>query len=129
MSKVFDYEIKFNSEKLEQNIMNDFGIGGIVQKRWDDIAKNGMRKYVPHDQGILEDSSSRPDAPELGSGVISYKTPYARRLYYNPQYNFLQDSGERTSSGTRGGNWAERAARDNIASWEAALQDFIDGKG
>lgn len=42
--------------------------------------------YVPFDRGILRDSGEINTV--AGSGEVVYRTPYAARLYYNPQYNF-----------------------------------------
>lgn len=42
--------------------------------------------YVPFDTGQLNQSGTRSTV--IGSGEVVYSTPYARRLYYNPQYNF-----------------------------------------
>lgn len=39
----------------------------------------------------------------IGSGEIKYRTPYARRLYYHPEYNFGTDKNPEA-----GGYWFER---------------------
>lgn len=44
---------------------------------------------VPKDTGALEQSASV--FAEAAAGGISWDTPYARRLFFNPQYNFSQD--------------------------------------
>ena len=49
---------------------------------------NNMQ-VVPKETGALEESAAT--GAEGNRGFISYNTPYARRLYYNPQYNFRQD--------------------------------------
>lgn len=49
---------------------------------------NNMQ-VVPKEVGTLEESAVT--GAENGIGFFSYNTPYARRLYYNPQYNFRQD--------------------------------------
>jgi hypothetical protein len=49
---------------------------------------NNMQ-VVPKETGNLEESAAT--GAEGNRGFISYNTPYARRLYYNPQYNFRQD--------------------------------------
>ena len=49
---------------------------------------NNMQ-VVPKETGNLEESAKT--GVEGNKGYISYNTPYARRLYYNPQYNFRQD--------------------------------------
>lgn len=47
---------------------------------------------VPKDTGELE-RSGFVDLSRLDNGVTSiiFDTPYARRLYYHPEYNFRQD--------------------------------------
>ena len=120
MADIFDYEIEFDTKSLESQLMTDFGIGSSVQKRWDDIVKNGMKPYVPLREGILERSADLNTV--LGDGEIIYRTPYARRLYYNPQYSFSKEQHP-----LAGAYWGERAANDNLTAWTAELQRFING--
>ncbi|CAK7070159.1 minor capsid protein [Tissierella sp.] len=49
---------------------------------------NNMQ-VVPKEVGDLEESVVT--GAENESGYISYNTPYARKLYYHPEYNFRQD--------------------------------------
>ena len=49
---------------------------------------NNMQ-VVPKDTGNLEESVVVDTAQDKGN--ISYSTPYARRLYYHPEYNFRKD--------------------------------------
>lgn len=49
---------------------------------------NNMQ-VVPKETGNLEESATT--GAEGNKGYISYNTPYARRLYYHPEYNFRQD--------------------------------------
>lgn len=49
---------------------------------------NNMQ-VVPKETGNLEESAKT--GVEGNKGYISYNTPYARRLYYHPEYNFRQD--------------------------------------
>lgn len=118
MSKIFDYEIKFDSKGLENDLMDTFGIGGKVQERWDNIVFDGIRPYAPFLTGTMLANSYA--ATVMGSGELNYVGPQARRLYYNPQYKF-------TGAPMRGGRWAERAERDLKAAWIAELQRFING--
>ena len=46
-------------------------------------------QVVPKDTGNLEESAAV--GVDRGKGYISYSTPYARRLYYHPEYNFRKD--------------------------------------
>ena len=49
---------------------------------------NNMQ-VVPKETGNLEESAAT--GAEGNKGYISYNTPYARRLYYHPEYNFRRD--------------------------------------
>ena len=57
---------------------------------------------VPFAQGDLKNSAIRNT--RLGSGLVRYVTPYAKRLYYNPRYRFR-------GAPTRGAYWFERGKR------------------
>jgi len=122
-SKIFECTIEFDAKSLENDLTAYFGIGGEMQKAWDGIVLKGLSKYVPLDQGALIKSGT--DNTFLGSGEIIYRAPYARRLYYNPQYMFGQDGGGYSNTGIRGGLWADRAERDEKEVWAAALEEVI----
>lgn len=55
--------------------------------------------YVPFDSGMLDKSGLLHT--HVGSGEVVYSTPYARRMYYNPQYRFQ-------GAPMRGAYWFER---------------------
>lgn len=55
--------------------------------------------YVPMDTGKLKQSGTR--FTRIGSGEVIYKTPYARKMYYNPQFKFQ-------GAPMRGAYWFER---------------------
>lgn len=63
---------------------------------------------VPHEHGTLEDSGF-VDTSQIENMVASiiYDTPYARRLYWHPEYNFRRDK-----NANAGGKW---------------MQPYIDG--
>ena len=66
-------------------------------------------QVMPMDTGTLQNSSTFVETSESSTGVVGIisDTPYARRLYYHPEYNF------RTSENKNaGGKW---------------LQPWIDG--
>ncbi|MCM1308045.1 MAG: minor capsid protein [Butyrivibrio sp.] len=73
---------------------------GTLQKLVDNEVIRECDPYVPHAIGTLRESASVNTV--IGSGRVVYKTPYARRLYYNPQYHF-------NYAPTRGGMWFHRA--------------------
>lgn len=74
-------------------------IGGRVQKYIDNAILTKSAPYTPFRDGVLSGSGKRSTV--IGSGEVRWVTPYARRLYYNPQYKF---DGEPM----RGAKWFER---------------------
>ena len=59
-------------------------------------------QVMPMDTGTLQNSSTFVETSERSTGVVGIisDTPYARRLYYHPEYNF------RTSENKNaGGKW------------------------
>ena len=72
---------------------------GRVQQYIDSEVLRLCDPYVPMDRGILKQSGTQHT--KIGSGRVVYKTPYARRMYYNPQYNFQ-------GAPMRGAYWFER---------------------
>lgn len=57
---------------------------------------------MPFDTGALQNLSTTVNRQWLADGVvlISSSTPYARRLYYHPEYNFRRDKNP-----LAGGRW------------------------
>lgn len=72
---------------------------GKVQKFIDSECLKLCDPKTPKDESILIKSGKINT--ELGSGWIIYKTPYARRLYYHPEYDF-------SGSPERGAYWFDR---------------------
>jgi hypothetical protein len=66
--------------------------------------------YAPERDHNLQDSALLHSRP--GKGHIEWRTPYARRLYYNPEYNFSKDKNPNA-----GGLWFEIAKRINVKKW------------
>ena len=47
-------------------------------------------QVVPFDKGVLQGDAMAPDYSRSSQGVVSlvHSTPYARRLYFHPEYKF-----------------------------------------
>lgn len=60
---------------------------------------------VPRDEGHLQNEGFFVDDSDLESGSVSlvHNTPYARRLYYHPEYNFNHDKNPEAQ-----GKWFDR---------------------
>ncbi|MCP1285381.1 minor capsid protein [Bacillus sp. S0635] len=77
--------------------------------------------FIPKDTGELERSSIR--FSKLGEGHIEWNTKYARRLYYNPQYNFSHDINPNAM-----GLWFEEAKARNVMDWARIVDREIKGE-
>ena len=69
------------------------------------------RGVVPFDTGNLQNDSTFVDDSEKGRVSIVSSTPYARRLYFHPEYNFRRGNNSRA-----GGKWFDSFLNDNFIS-------------
>ena len=80
--------------------------------------------YVPFDAaGIYDNPGRLRDSVRLntviGSGEVKYRTPYARYLYYHPEFNYQE-------APMRGAYWADRAMQNGGKERVVkALKDLI----
>ena len=86
----------------------------------DNTVLRDSNSYAPMDQGDLIESGIRHS--RLGEGQIIWSTPYARRLYYNPQYNFSTDRNPQAQ-----GLWFEAAKSQHLRDWINAIEQAIRG--
>lgn len=82
----------------------------LAQEQIDQAVLKDSNYYIPKDQSTLEGSGIRSSL--IGKGKIIWDTPYARRLYYNPQYNFSKDKNPNAQ-----GLWFEAAKSNKLQSW------------
>ena len=69
------------------------------------------RGVMPFDTGNLQNDSTFVDDSEKGRVSIVSSTPYARRLYFHPEYNFRRGNNPRA-----GGKWFDSFLNDNFIS-------------
>ena len=69
------------------------------------------RGVMPFDTGNLQNDSTFVDDSEKGRVSIVSSTPYARRLYFHPEYNFRRGNNSRA-----GGKWFDSFLNDNFIS-------------
>lgn len=74
--------------------------------------------YAPFADGLLIGSSLI--ASEFGKGKLVWDTPYARKLYWNPEYNFSTDKNSKA-----GGKWFERAKSEHLSEWLQIAQSEV----
>ncbi len=67
------------------------------------------RKVMPFDTGNLQNDSTFVDDSQKTTVSIVSSTPYARRLYFHPEYNY-----RRGNNKNAGGKWFESFLNDNF---------------
>lgn len=69
-------------------------------------------QVIPFDTGNTQNESTYVDDSKVTEGAVSVVTdnPYARRLYYHPEYNFRTDK----NPNARGEWWAEWLTGDKV---------------
>lgn len=103
MSARFDCELDLSGLT---DLLRERGLepGGAVQAFVDSEIIRLADPYVPFRTGALKDSALTNTV--IGQGEIVYATPYARRMYYHPEYNF-------NGAPMRGAYWADRMWADH----------------
>jgi hypothetical protein len=83
---------------------------------------NNMQ-VVPKEVGTLEESAVV--GAENETGYFSYNTPYARKLYYHPEYNFRQDKNPNAQ-----GRWLDSFIHGEKKKWlEETYGKFLKANG
>ena len=67
------------------------------------------RQVMPFDTGNLQDDSTFVDDSQRDKVSIVSSTPYARRLYFHPEYNY-----RRGNNASAGGKWFESFLNDDF---------------
>lgn len=81
------------------------------------------RQTMPFDTGNLQNDSTFIDDSQRDKVSIVSSTPYARRLYFHPEYNY-----RRGNNASAGGKWFDSFLNDDfIASAFAKLMKQIGG--
>ena len=94
--------------------------GNEAQKYVDKEVLRRCEPYVPFDQGFLKQSGILET--KLGSGKVVYRTPYARRWYYEPA--------RFQGAPKRGNYWFERMLNEGGAkAILRGLARIMGGKG
>ena len=67
------------------------------------------RQVMPFDTGNLQNDSTFVDDSQRDKMSIVSSTPYARRLYFHPEYNY-----RRGNNASAGGKWFESFLNDDF---------------
>lgn len=102
MGVKYDYELDLSGLR---DILKECGLkpGGAVQMYLDNTIIQLAEPYVPFRMGALRESAELNTV--IGQGEIVYATPYAKRMYYHPEYDF-------NGAPMRGAHWVERMWAD-----------------
>lgn len=95
-----DIRVNWNGNEADRQI------AGWITEGLRDAAEyllDEANKIVPHDEGNLQSTGLPSVDPQKLEAVVSYDTPYARRLHEHPEYNFQKG---------RKGKWLEITFRD-----------------
>ncbi len=108
-------------EFAEQIALSNRGLqaGGKVQMFIDNEVIRLMDSYTPFRDGDLKAAAQKQT--KIGSGEIIQDTPYAKRQYYNPQYNFNE-------APQRGAQWFERMKADHKDNILRGAAEIAGGK-
>lgn len=81
----------------------------------DEQVLKDSNNFIPKDSGNLEESGILATDP--GKGEVVWDTPYAKRLYWHPEYDFSKDSNPNAR-----GAWFESAKSMYLKDWIKALE-------
>lgn len=106
---MLDFKVKVD---LDHNALHNKRTSAkrAAQAQLDQDVLKDSNYYIPKAIGTLEGSGIR--ASRIGYGEVIWDTPYARRLYYNPQYNFSTDKNPNAR-----GLWFEEAKANKKPNW------------
>ncbi|EQB34633.1 hypothetical protein M948_20610 [Virgibacillus sp. CM-4] len=104
---MFNVKVDFNKASVTKKVVGAIGFGQYIL---DDVVLKGSNYYIPKDQSYLEESGLAHS--KIGEGEVAWSTPYTRKLYYNPQYNFSKDQNPHAS-----GLWFEEAKAQHLQQW------------
>ena len=80
------------------------------------------RQVMPFDTGNLQNDSTFVDDSQKTTVSIVSSTPYARRLYFHPEYNY-----RRGNNASAGGKWFESFLNDEFIA--TAYAKLLKEKG
>lgn len=95
--------------EVKLNMKNVQGIEDLITKGLIESAETILEdvkdsQTIPFDSGVLQNDSTYVDFSKAQQGEVRIvsDTPYARRLYFHPEYNFNQEHNPNA-----GGGWFE----------------------
>ena len=100
----FDLKVDVDLSGLDEELQQRLGLMSDAQKFVDSEFIRLTDPYVPFRTGATKDSALTNTV--IGTGLITYATPYVRRIWSHPEFNF-------NGAPMRGAYWAQRSWADN----------------
>jgi hypothetical protein len=91
-----------------------------AQKVLDMTVIKDSSRFVPFQTGTLEKSAM--ESSRIGTGLVVYNTPYAKRQYYGE----FEHGKNKHPQATR--LWFEAAKAENLEKWIRIAQEMIRGE-
>jgi len=113
MSSSFDFKMNKSSMVLKNHGLNT---NGKLQKFTDLRIVTLMEPYVPFYQGALRGTAKNSN---FGSGVIEYKTPYARKQFFEGR-----KAGTKKRAPLEGRRWDKRFESDKAKSLAKEIERY-----
>lgn len=84
-------KVKLNQAKVRQ--LDEIGKTALGETGEQLRADLYNEQVMPRDTGALQNEGTYVDRSKINECIVSivHNTPYARRLYFNPQFNFRKD--------------------------------------
>lgn len=104
----YDYQCDFDLDKCMKTLgLNE---NGRVQQFVTNEFKKNVQPFVPLDiAGKYENPGRLIESCRIENDTdVVWETPYARRMYYHPEYNFQGKDKSETEGTGRGAYWADR---------------------
>ena len=104
------------------NMLDNAQFEALVQTADATLTELRDRQVMPFDTGNLQNDSTFVDDSQKDKVSIVSSTPYARRLYFHPEYNFKRGNNSRA-----GGKWFDSFLNDDFIS--SAYAKLLKQKG
>ncbi len=101
-NKVVSSKVRLNIQKLGQlSLASIKALEQTGEALHTEVVK---AQVIPFDSGTMQNDSTSVDTGKSSKGIVSLitDTPYSRRMYFHPEYNF-----QTTNNPNAQGNWLE----------------------
>lgn len=115
--QVFEFAVKTNFN--EAALLRRFHKGAsLAQMKLDQQVITDSNYYCPLKTGTLQRSAIIGSV--IGSGLVAWKTPYARRQYYGVGFDRSKDPNPNACA-----KWFEAAKAHRMKDWEKLVNDTV----